>query len=286
VGIVDKMIIEPAPESYRTTTLKKQEFMHAYLKEDSIIRFLQSDSSKFRILPLGALERSNRWSAFQIESVSGYHPAKMANYNELMTKTGWNYPGVLQMLNVKYLISLEKLEHPLFRVVHEGSLYVPDKYVNAYVYQFSGFEDRLFFAKKVSTLNVEEIFTFVKTPGFSPKENSFISKKISNYEYDKYAKVELVRWSPNRIKIRTVAQSHQFLVMSEIYYPNGWEIDGHPEMEIIEVNNALRGIMIPMGEFEFEMIFAPTDLKYGTILTWISLLLILGLILMPLNKKK
>jgi uncharacterized membrane protein YfhO len=57
-------------------------------------------------------------------------------------------------------------------------------------------------------------------------------------------------------------------------------------MEIIEVNNALRGIMIPMGEFEFEMIFAPTDLKYGTILTWISLLLVLALILMPLIKKK
>jgi hypothetical protein len=34
------------------------------------------------------------------------------------------------------------------------------------------------------------------------------------------------------------------------------------------------------------MIFAPTDLKYGTILTWISLLLVLGLILMPLIKKK
>jgi hypothetical protein len=286
VGIVDKMIIEPAPESYRTTTLKKQEFMHAYLKEDSIIRFLQSDSSKFRILPLGALERENRWSAFQIESVSGYHPAKMANYNELMTKTGWNYPGVLQMLNVKYLISLEKLEHPLFRVVHEGSLYVPDKYVNAYVYQFNGFEDRYFFAKNVSTLQEDEIFTQMKAAGFSPKEKSFITETLPEFNYDISANVELVTWSPNKIKIKTVTSSPQFLVISEIYYPKGWEIDGHPEMEIIEVNNALRGIMIPMGEFEFEMIFAPTDLKYGTILTWISLLLILGLILMPLNKKK
>ena len=153
VGIVDKMIIEPAPESYRTSTLKKEEFINAYLKEDSIIRFLQSDTSKFRILPLGALERENRWSAFQIESVSGYHPAKMGNYNELMTKMGWNYPGILQMLNVKYLISQEKLEHPLFRLVHEGSMYVPNQYVNAFVYQFNGFTNRFFFAKNVSTLH-------------------------------------------------------------------------------------------------------------------------------------
>ena len=286
VGIVDKMIIEPAPESYRTSTLKKKEFMHAYLKEDSIIRFLQSDTSKFRILPLGALERENRWSAFQIESVSGYHPAKMGNYNELMTKMGWNYPGILQMLNVKYLISQEKLEHPLFRLVHEGSLYVPDQYVNAFVYQFNGFTNRFFFAKNVSTLHEDVIFTQMKTPGFSPLENSFTAEKLPQFNYDVSASIELVAWSPNSIKMKTISPSIQFLVMSEIYYPNGWEITGHPEMEIFEVNNALRGIIIPEGEFEFEMVFVPTDLKYGTIFTWASLLLILGLIAMPIIKKK
>ena len=286
VGIVDKMIIDPTPESYRTSTLKKEEFSHAYLKEDSIIRFLQSDSSKFRILPLGNLERENRWSAFQIESVGGYHPAKMGNYNQLMIETGWNYPGILQMLNVKYLISVEQFEHPLFKLVHEGSLYVSDKYVNAYVYQFNHFENRFFFAKKISTLKVEEIFTQMKTPGFSPKLNSFITEIMPTFEYDETAKVELVHWSPNRIKIKTVAQSPQFLIMSEIYYPNGWTIDGLSEMEILQVNNALRGIMIPKGEFEFEMIFAPTDLKYGTILTWFSLLIIFGLIVVPTIKKK
>ena len=286
VGIVDKMIIEPTPESYRTSILRKEAFLHAYLKEDSIIRFLQSDSSKFRILPLGNLESENRWSAFQIESVGGYHPAKMGNYNQFMTETGWNYPGILQMLNVKYLISEEQFEHPLFKLVHEGSLYVPDKYVNAYVYQFSNIENRFFFAKIISTLKVEEIFTQMKTPGFSPKQNSFITEIIPSFEYDKSAKVELIHWSPNKIKIRTVTQSPQFLVMSEIYYPNGWTIDGHPEMEIFQVNNALRGIMIPKGELEFEMIFAPIDLKYGMMLTWFSLLLILGLIIVPIIKKK
>ena len=295
VGIVDKMIIEPAPESYRKSTLKKKEFMHAYLKEDSIIRFLQSDTSKFRILPLGALERENRWSAFQIESVSGYHPAKMGNYNLLYNNIGrnkynihqmLNYPGILQMLNVKYLITQEKLEHPLFRLVHEGSLYVPDQYVNAFVYQFNGFTNRFFFAKNVSTLHEDVIFTQMKRPGFSPLENSFTAEKLPQFNYDVSASVELVAWSPNSIKMKTISPSIQFLVMSEIYYPNGWEITGHPEMEIFEVNNALRGIIIPEGEFEFEMVFVPTDLKYGTIFTWASLLLILGLIAMPIIKKK
>ncbi|MBC8311039.1 MAG: hypothetical protein H8E72_01930 [Candidatus Marinimicrobia bacterium] len=286
VGIVDKMIIEPTPESYRTSTLKKKEFLNAYLKEDSIIRFLKSDTTKFRVLPLGALERENRWSAFQIESVGGYHPAKMGNYNELMTQTGWNYPGILQMLNVKYLISEEPFEHPLFSLVHEGSLYMPDQYVNAFVYQFNGFMNRFFFAENVATLTKDETFTQMKTHGFSPQQNSFITETLAPFNYDASAKVELVAWSPNRIKIKTVTTSPQFLVMSEIYYPNGWVIDGHPEIEIIQVNNTLRGILIPEGEFAFEMVFAPSDIKYGTMLTWISLLLVLGLIVAPIVKKK
>jgi len=286
VGIVDKMIIEPTPESYRTSTLKKKEFLHAYLEEDSVIRFLKSDTSKFRILPLGIFERENRWAAFQIESVSGYHPAKMGNYNLLMNETGWNYPGILQMLNVKYLISQEPLVHPLFSLVHEGSLYVPDQYVNAFVYQFNEFENRFFFARKVSTLNEDEIFNQMRAPGFSPKRNSFITEKIPTFQYDESTNIELVHWSPNRIKIKTVAPSPQFLVISEIYYPNGWKIDGHPEMEIIEVNNVLRGILIPEGEFEFEIVFDPKDIKYGSMLTWVSLLLILGLIILPIIKKK
>ena len=286
VGIVDKMIIEPTPESYRISTLKKEEFIQAYLKEDSIIRFLQSDTSKFRILPLGNLQRENRWAAFQIESVGGYHPAKMGNYNRLMEEHSWSNPGILQMLNVKYIISIEELQHPLFSLVHEGSLYVPDEYVKGYVYHFNAFGDRLFFAKKISNLQENKISSMMKLPGFSPIENSFTSKKIPEFNYDASASVELIAWSPNRIQIKTVAISPQFLVISEIYYPNGWNIKGDFELEIIEVNNVLRGIMIPKGEFKFEMIFSPTDLKYGTILTWASLLLILGLIGIPTIKKK
>ena len=287
VGIVDKMIIEPSSESYRTSTLKSDKFLKAYLKEDSIIRFLKSDTTKFRILPLGAaLQRENRWSAFQIESVTGYHPAKMANYNELITQTGWNYPGILQMLNVKYIISQDQFEHPLFSLVHQGSLYMPDKYVDAFVYKFNGFVDRFFFTKNIITLSKDEIFTQMKTSDFSPIQNSFITEKIPTFKYDESATVELLHWSPNKFKIKTNTLSDQFLLISEVHYPNGWEINGYPEMEIFQVNNSLRGVIIPNGEFEFEMIFTPKDLKYGTMISWFSLIFILMLMVRPILNKK
>jgi len=286
MGTVDKMIIEPSSESYRNTTLKKQEFLDAYLKEDSIIRFLKSDTSKFRILPLGTLEGENRWSAFQLESVGGYHPAKMENYNKLMSETGWNYPGILQMLNVKYLISLEPFEHPLFSFVHEGSLYVPDQYKKAYVYQFNAFENRLFFSQKISKLTTDSIMTKMKAIEFVPQKVSYVTVKIPAYNFDESSIVELITWSPNRIKIKTVAPSPQFLVISEIFYPEGWSIEAHPELTIIEVNNSLRGVMVPAGELEFDMIFDPKDIKYGTMITLLSFTCIMGLIIFPWIKKK
>ena len=147
--IVDKMIIDPDRNSYRQSTLKKKEFFEAYLKEDSIIKFLKSDSSKYRILPLGALENQNRWAAFEIESVSGYHPAKLHNYNNFIKKIGWSNLGVLQMLNVKYIVSQETIDHPMFSLVHKGSLYVLDQYINANVYKFKNFKIAYFLVKRL-----------------------------------------------------------------------------------------------------------------------------------------
>ena len=143
LGIVDKMIIEPIQGSYRTSPLKKQEFMHAYLKEDSVIRFLKSDTTKFRILPLGTLERENRWSAFQIEAVSGYHPAKMANYNKpILMATGASELGeitelmakvekinkniVLMQCNTNYTASLDNFKYIELNVLKEYRKKYPD----------------------------------------------------------------------------------------------------------------------------------------------------------------
>ena len=86
LAIVDNQIIEPDKESYRQSTMTKRSLKSTYLSEDEVIRFLQKDTTRYRILPLGSLRNENRWSAFQIESVSGYHPAKLGDYNLLYEK--------------------------------------------------------------------------------------------------------------------------------------------------------------------------------------------------------
>ena len=47
---------------------------------------------------------------------------------------------------------------------------------------------------------------------------------------------------------------------------------------IIEVNNFIRGFLVSPGKHEITLAFKPMDIKYGTILTYLSFFLILTLI--------
>ena len=93
--------------------------------------------------------------------------------------------------------------------------------------------------------------------------------------------VEIIKWEADKIQFKTKTQSDQFLVISEIYYPNGWTVSSNStEYKIYEVNNLVRGIFIPKGENEFVMSFDPYDLRIGKLISFISYILVLSLILL------
>ena len=104
-NLVDQKIINPK-SPYSPSVIKHNKYLEAQLKDDDIISFLNSDKSKYRVLPIGELS-DNRLVAFNIESVAGYHPAKLASYELLDKNVGMNY-NILKMMNVKYLLSTQK----------------------------------------------------------------------------------------------------------------------------------------------------------------------------------
>ena len=77
LSLVNQQIINPSENSFRQSTMIKSSMKSNFLNSDEVIKFLQKDKSLFRILPLGRLSNNNRWSAFQIESIEAYHPAKL-----------------------------------------------------------------------------------------------------------------------------------------------------------------------------------------------------------------
>lgn len=290
LAVVDMKIIAPSKESYRSGTLQKSGNIKAYLRSDEVINFLSKDPDVFRILPLGQLMNENRWSAFHIESVMGYHPAKLNNYNQLITEVGVGTTGILRMLNVKYLLSVDPLEHPAFTEVFRGKLNFQGNYISCIVYQFEYFLPRVFYVDELhSRSDKAEQLALLAEPSFEPVYHSFIEvdEAAGTFPAAGQFSPRIVSRTANETRIQTKTTADQFMVISEIFYPEGWtaSIDG-TETSIYQVNSVLRGIPVPAGEHEIVMSFAPSDLKYGSILSWSSLVIILLLLSTGFIKRK
>ena len=80
--IVNQKIIEPDRSSGRGSQLISKRFFREYYRPDEIVNYLANDSEKFRIYPAGQLFGDSRFAAFGLESIGGYHPAKLKIYND------------------------------------------------------------------------------------------------------------------------------------------------------------------------------------------------------------
>jgi hypothetical protein len=99
-------------------------------------------------------------------------------------------------------------------------------------------------------------------------------------QWNDSARITFVENKNDYIKYTTQASSNQFAVLSEIYYPYGWNatIDGK-ETPIARVNYAFRGVSIPAGNHTLELKFEPATKAKGdtislviSIISWILLL--------------
>ena len=292
LGRIDRLIIEPPPkESFqygnsnipnRSSVLESRAYLQRYLNSDQVLDFLSSDTSTCRIFPLGSqLGGENRWAAVGLESIAGYHAAKLANYDRFMQATGFQSEGILRMLNVKYLVSQQRFNDPRFREVFVGNLYSGGSYQPAAVYEFIAFLDRAWFPRRVEyRATAEEIFELLRSPGYDPEEEVYLLQADST---DTPAvppaggsgRVLEATWQADHLRLKAEADAPAFLVLSEVYYPEGWRalVDGKP-VPIHEVNTILRGVMIPAGTHEITMDFEPMDVRLGRLISNLSLLLI------------
>jgi len=94
------------------------------VKNDTIT-FLQKDSELFRIFPVGQLFGMNAWIYFDLQTIGGYHPAKLQIYEDTLQRSLYSQKGnfpinmnLVNLLNVKYLIALGRIDHPDLELVN------------------------------------------------------------------------------------------------------------------------------------------------------------------------
>ena len=300
-------IIIPSKHIPNKTVVQKEDYLRSYLSADEVVDYLKQDTSKFRILDISGNFNKNRWAAFNIETIDGYHPAKINMYDKLLKEVrnnngGAYYAGLLQLLNVKYIIHKSKGNIDGFNIVNNlskninstfsMSFFNTNNVINedVYIYRNENNLNRIFIVENYELLNNDdEILSKIVDKNFNPKYLSFIAKndlsanqfdKINEIKFNEDSKVDLLSWESDKIIFKVDAKSPQIILFSEVFHPH-WTINDN-SIEIFKVNGLFRGIIVPEGSNEFIMIFNPPDLIVGQ---WISIISYLFLLFIYLFSK-
>jgi hypothetical protein len=280
--VVDHKIVQPGPRSGRASQLISRQALQRHFEPDEVIDFLLRDREQpFRIYPVGILFSEARFKGFGIESVGGYHPVKLSVYNRFLEKTrnAGTLP-LMRMLNVRYLVSAQTIEHPDLIPEMTGRFRSGRGEMLVTVYRLKASLPRAWFVKKVQYLsNPDLLWTSITQSTFAPDSVAYITEPLDLPEGLGAGEVKDIYTSIHHITMTTTAEQPGFLVVSEVDYPLRWKamIDGKPA-ETMRTNGVLRGLVVPAGEHTVEFIYDRTAFRTGVIVSVISFLVSLGFV--------
>jgi len=281
-GLLLVLVIDLWIVDYKPMDLKSPRQQEQSLQRTDVVDFLKEDDTVYRILPAKAHGGDNWYVAFGIQSVAGYHPAKVKLYddirniifNQFQFQSAEHVDGanwaLLSMLNAKYIVVPNEweLSRPWLQPVFQGRQ--ESVYRNLYVLP------RAFFVNAHEVIpDEEEMFDRISTlPGYRPDKVAYLSSSLPR---------ELPEMSDSLLAEATAILKHfdingftyelntpadAILKLSEIWYPSGWTatLDGE-EIEILRCDYALRAVLVPAGKHTLEMRYQPRSYEAGLIVT-------------------
>lgn len=238
--------------------------------------------SNFRVFDSRNPYNDSRTSFFN-KSIGGYHGAKLRRYQDFINymfnpnlSTQSQILEVLRMLNTKYIFKTE-LDKEMYRKSN-GKLikYVSEQEVPYEVNNPLGpawFVDEI----KLVDSDLKELDGIrAINPATTALVHSEFESAVSNATADSTASVVMTQYHPEGCTYSTSSSKEALLVLSEIWYPEGWSatIDGEPA-EIIRANYILRALVVPAGEHEISFSYEPQGVATAGILGNVGSLLLL-----------
>jgi hypothetical protein len=247
-----------------------------YYPETPAVSFLKRQEGVFRIAPVDRQFSSNAWMYHRLQSVGGYHPAKLALTENLLSRIGIGDLKLLALLNVRYIVGPDELDHPAFsRVapgVHENLSALPRAFLIGAV-------------KKVS--NERLALGELGVDNFNPATTAIVIDDLPGpVQSTEGSTAELVSYEPGEITVRASIRQPCLLVLSEVYYPPGWKatIDG-AETTIYQTDYALRSVYLTPGEHTVVMSYVPSHLRLGLFISLLAVATLVGLLVWPVRAR-
>ncbi|NTU67730.1 MAG: YfhO family protein [Chlorobiaceae bacterium] len=268
--LVDRQILFPDDRSLRPSPLVARPVVERALGGDEVTGFLSKQAGVFRIYPVGPLFSENKFGIAGIESVGGYHAAKLGAYQELLSRSS-NLAniGVLRMLNVRYVISPAPLDYPELSPAMAGTLRTSSGDLPVAVYELSGTMPRAWFASSVTSVADDAAaIDAVMSGGGAPSEAWATGLPWQGTR--RYASGTLlsIARAPESISMKVSAESDAFLVLSEVSYPKRWKltIDGR-EANAVKVDGVIRGVELKAGKHDVRFTYDRSCFETGRALS-------------------
>ncbi|HZK64233.1 MAG TPA: YfhO family protein [Puia sp.] len=217
-------------------------------------------------------------ASYYHNSVGGYHPAKLALYNDLIEHqlTKGNQM-VYNMLNTKYIIRKGPNGQEDVATLNPGA-FGSCWLVSAIKYVGTADEEMA----ALDNVNVRDTAIV---------QRSYAADIPFMPVVDSTASVKLIENVNDKISYQFQAKSNQFVVFSEIYYHKGWDayIDGK-KSPYAKVDYVLRGMSVPAGSHTIEFRFEPRSYVIGNrISVWAAIftyLLLIAAVVQLLRRKR
>ncbi len=276
-----------------------------FLRPDAITQFLQADSpglpgapgragSVYRIYPAGQLFGELRWSGQGFQSAGGYHAAKPRLYQDFIEATGLQgatLPAhhIVDMLNAKYIITFETLSDTNFAVrqrfqtgngvlsIYENLAVLPRAYlVGEYDVE----------TEPVAALTRLRTGPGADGKGFDPHRQVLLNEEPElKPQPDAEGTAQITKYDFHQVTVTTQSSSPQMLVLSDNYYPVGWQayVDNQP-VKTYQANYCFRAITIPAGTHQVEFRFHSKAFTRGL---WVSITaLVVAVALLFVERKR
>jgi len=268
------------------------------------ILFLQKDTSLFRVYTSSKLNKANevlkgsgyneaftnsldnftpnRLIEYGIQDSRGYfsihNMAQAKVFTLLDTAPAPSATNILNMLNIKYILTPEEIKDPACRLLQKG--------LSSYVYENKNVLPRAYLVPEYRVLpNEMDIARRMRSRDFYPEREVILEKEPQPaivsvaQEAVSIERVDVQKYQPNQVVITaTVVEEPKFLVLADNYYP-GWQVyvDGKKDM-IYKANFMLRAVRLSPGAHVVRFVFRPVSFYIGlaiSVITFVSLVIIL-----------
>ena len=236
---------------------------------------------QFRVLSLEAgTPFQHARPSYHYESVGGYHGAKLRlaqDYiDELYPEPGTRAPNAnaLDLLGVRYVIAPAPL--PGLEVAYRG------EETGLFVLENRDVPPRAWLVGDVETASdASGAWARLRDPAFDVRRTALLYDPLPfdpvPIDSASTATADMQSWSLHEIVLRVETDAPRLLVLSEVFYPAGWEATvGGEEVVIAQANHMLRGVPVPAGEHEVVLRFAPPRHRMGVAVGAASTVLVYG----------